>query len=472
MFSFRSVLNYFATAFTFSIGGGIMESALISAAIGGGTSLVTGQDPLKGALLGAVTGGAMSGIGSALGAAGSAAGTTAATGANSALQTGAGLTSSIPGTTGASMFTEALPQVATAVPESLGGMSNVGINTLAQPVTEQLATQIPQAAAPATQGGIRDMLGLKPDSMASKGLDWWNKQDTLSQAGIGGIGLMGANALLSPPNALPEEEEYDSPLAGYDRNSFTPDTARPQMPYYKASYAEGGIAGLQNQQGGMYPQSQQANTQYATPSQMPTSSEVVNSGYEPQTNAYTGEPVGFAEGGTAGFMGGQQSYQGMGGMQNANGGMGSLFNMMRDIQAANAPSNSARFDPAVFQRGQAAQQAQRAPADSHIYRPKYAEGGIAGYSLGGYAHGGNPRLLKGPGTGLSDDIPATIGHKQPARLAAGEFVVSSDVVSNLGGGSTDAGAKMLYDMMDRVRKQAHGTKKQIKPVNERKALPA
>ena len=94
-------------------------------------------------------------------------------------------------------------------------------------------------------------------------------------------------------------------------------------------------------------------------------------------------------------------------------------------------------------------------------------GGIS--SLGGYSDGG--RLLKGPGTGLSDDIPATIGNKQPARLAEGEFVVSSDVVSGLGGGSTDAGAKQLYAMMDRVRKNAHGTKKQIKPVSN-KVLPA
>jgi hypothetical protein len=98
----------------------------------------------------------------------------------------------------------------------------------------------------------------------------------------------------------------------------------------------------------------------------------------------------------------------------------------------------------------------------------FAGGGIA--SLGGYSDGG--RLLKGPGTGLSDAIPAVIGTKQPARLADGEFVVSSDVVSGLGGGSTDAGAKKLYAMMDRIRKHAHGTKKQVKKVNDKKVLPA
>ena len=88
-----------------------------------------------------------------------------------------------------------------------------------------------------------------------------------------------------------------------------------------------------------------------------------------------------------------------------------------------------------------------------------------------FAAGGMPRFLSGGGDGLSDDIPAIIGDKQPAKLADGEFVVSSDVVSGLGGGSSKAGAKKLYAMMDRVRKQAHGTKKQIRPVSTR-ALPA
>ena len=70
--------------------------------------------------------------------------------------------------------------------------------------------------------------------------------------------------------------------------------------------------------------------------------------------------------------------------------------------------------------------------------------------LGDYSDGG--RLLKGPGDGVSDDIPAQIGEKQPARLADGEFVVPARIVSEIGNGSTDAGAKRLYQMMDRVQK--------------------
>jgi hypothetical protein len=93
--------------------------------------------------------------------------------------------------------------------------------------------------------------------------------------------------------------------------------------------------------------------------------------------------------------------------------------------------------------------------------------GIA--SLGGYSDGG--RLLKGPGDGMSDHIPATIGNKQPARLADGEFVVPADVVSHLGNGSTDAGAKHLYKMMDKIRRARTGNPKQGKQINANKFLP-
>ncbi len=79
---------------------------------------------------------------------------------------------------------------------------------------------------------------------------------------------------------------------------------------------------------------------------------------------------------------------------------------------------------------------------------RMADGGIA--SLGSYSDGG--RLLKGPGDGVSDSIPAVIGDKQPARLADGEFVIPARIVSELGNGSTEAGAKKLYAMMDRVQK--------------------
>jgi hypothetical protein len=73
---------------------------------------------------------------------------------------------------------------------------------------------------------------------------------------------------------------------------------------------------------------------------------------------------------------------------------------------------------------------------------------------------------------MSDSIPAKIGKHQPARLADSEFVVPADVVSHLGNGSTDAGAKQLYAMMDRVRKARTGTKKQGKQIKPEKYMPA
>jgi len=86
-----------------------------------------------------------------------------------------------------------------------------------------------------------------------------------------------------------------------------------------------------------------------------------------------------------------------------------------------------------------------------------------GYKIGGY--------LDGQGDGMSDSIPATIEGKQPARLADGEFVVPADVVSHLGNGSSKAGSKRLYAMLDKVRHARTGTKKQGKQINPEKYLP-
>jgi hypothetical protein len=97
----------------------------------------------------------------------------------------------------------------------------------------------------------------------------------------------------------------------------------------------------------------------------------------------------------------------------------------------------------------------------------YYGGGIASM-----AKGGQPRFLSGGGDGMSDDIKATINGNQPARLADGEFVIPADVVSHLGNGSSKAGAKQLYSMMDKVRSARTGTKKQGKQINPAKFMPA
>ena len=102
---------------------------------------------------------------------------------------------------------------------------------------------------------------------------------------------------------------------------------------------------------------------------------------------------------------------------------------------------------------------------------QFASGGLS--DLGGYSDGG--RLLKGPGDGVSDSIPAMIGKKQPARLADGEFVVPARIVSELGNGSTEAGARKLYAMLDRVqaaRKKSIGKDKVAHNSRADKLLPA
>ena len=89
----------------------------------------------------------------------------------------------------------------------------------------------------------------------------------------------------------------------------------------------------------------------------------------------------------------------------------------------------------------------------------YARGGLSAmpnpYNLGSYSDGG--RLLRGPGDGVSDSIPATIGKGRPARLADGEFVIPARIVSEIGNGSTEAGARKLYAMMDRIQASRRNT---------------
>jgi hypothetical protein len=103
-----------------------------------------------------------------------------------------------------------------------------------------------------------------------------------------------------------------------------------------------------------------------------------------------------------------------------------------------------------------------------MYQQAMAKGGIS--DLGSYSDGG--RMLRGPGDGMSDSIPASIAGKRPARLATEEFVVPADVVSHLGNGSSDAGAKQLYAMMDRVRKARTGRKSQGREISPQKYMAA
>ena len=183
MFSLRSIHNFFASAFTFYLGGGIGEAALLGAAVGGGTSLVTGQDPLKGALLGGLTGGA----GNAMfgGAAAIPALDTTAVDAGGLTAANAGIVGNL-----GSVYNPAtgLPNILSASGQSMVNPALIGPNmgqtasTIGQSLGNQagsVADTLDASIAPAgnisaqgAQGGIRDALNLKPGSMASKGLDW------------------------------------------------------------------------------------------------------------------------------------------------------------------------------------------------------------------------------------------------------------------------------------------------------------
>ena len=101
---------------------------------------------------------------------------------------------------------------------------------------------------------------------------------------------------------------------------------------------------------------------------------------------------------------------------------------------------------------------------AYMTSPNYYAGGIATMAQG--------RYLNGSSDGMADQVPARIDGMQEARLSDGEFVIPADVVSHFGNGNSDAGAKELYAMMDRVRKARTGTTKQGKQINPSKMLPA
>jgi hypothetical protein len=104
---------------------------------------------------------------------------------------------------------------------------------------------------------------------------------------------------------------------------------------------------------------------------------------------------------------------------------------------------------------------------------KLAGGGMTYMEAGGTTGPtGLPRDVEGNGDGMSDSVPATIEGVQEARLADGEFVIPADVVSDIGNGSSDAGSKKLYDMMDRIRKARHGTTKQPPEIDAEALMPA
>jgi hypothetical protein len=264
------------------------------------------------------------------------------------------------------------------------------------------------------------------------------------------------------PLPAPDVPSYDQMLYGsgnygrqqkYFSPSYSPISASAAKDLYH--FAGGGpVEQMSNQAtlgaNTMYPMANMRTSAFATPYQDPQSTNMMSS-------------MAPSGGGTVNMMSGEPNMQGT-----------------RLAEGGEAEDNS--FLAAVGRSfGVRPKKQDENPGLKYAYNQdqgqyqQMATGGIsdAHYNLGGYSDGG--RLLRGPGDGVSDSIPAVIGKKQPARLADGEFVVPARIVSELGNGSTEAGARKLYAMMDRIqsaRKKTVGKGKVAHNSRSSKYLPA
>jgi len=145
------------------------------------------------------------------------------------------------------------------------------------------------------------------------------------------------------------------------------------------------------------------------------------------------------------------------------------INNIKDFLTANADASDAEIYDQMKQYGIGASDVARAlGVDNKVITDKLKALGVEGYAEGGMAEG---RYLQGETDGMADEIPAQIGEDQPAALSHGEFVVPADVVSHLGNGNSDAGAKKLYQMMDRIRMARTGNKDQGKKIDPDSFMP-
>lgn len=284
---------------------------------------------------------------------------------------------------------------------------------------------------------------------------------------MAGLGALNKPATLQ--GATPADKGTIRPY-GYRPGDVNPNFGKPGEPYFlnqgfTAYPTYKAAAGGQVPQPSLpldlsqnYPGSNITKSSYATlPS---TDSQEVVDGYGPKINPFTGAE-GMAEGGLAATEIYTNDDPIMQATNKVKGLSESQLSMLSE-EADDAMTQAAAIKELELRRVR-----QRVPKSAYT---KMAAGGIA--SLPEYAAGG--KLLRGPGDGMSDDIPAVIKGARPQRaaLADGEFVIPADVVSHLGNGSTDAGAKRLYSMMNKVRKARTGNPKQGKQINAERYMPA
>jgi len=279
-------------------------------------------------------------------------------------------------------------------------------------------------------------------------------------------GLAAKQYLFPKPEGAPKNNYKRTPYSGLSPHFVV---GGPSPYLYGANgglmnaYADGGpveqMSNL-NAIGGntMYPMANIPRLEYANPvQQRPVSENIMTMGGDSPTDPYTGQ-LKFNKGGMTDFqkMLAEQEEE------RKEQGMRSLREHTPDISGKGVirrPLSEESSDPYTAAVNRLKKASQVAGVKMHempklnmpdSFSVEAANGGIMRGDLGGYSDGG--RLLKGPGDGVSDSIPAVIGNKQPARLADGEFVVPARIVSELGNGSTEAGARQLYAMMERIQK--------------------
>ena len=420
------------------MGTGVGEMMLMSAAMGGGTAAITGGDPLKGALLGGLTGGLGAGISGALGSTGTTAATTAGNvGANagqaainsqltntlpSAAANAGNVAGSAAGSAGAmTPFTMGAPNIASSGAVNTGvNVAKTGINAAGTAPSGSMfnlnanAGNFPLGNAPR---GINQLSGMPQQTLdprlsqlSSSSLPDSNIYNQLTNPAVtNSNGIMSKGMAYRLPSG-PGVDPGANALAGGNKFSL--------KEFLKTS---GKGPSLYDDPYEYIKNNKMAAASAALAGSTATKGLPEEEEYDGPLSRYSFNPATyrrnyFAEGGIAMLAGGGY-----------------------DRQVGEDP-----------------------------YPMRMASGGIS--DLGGYSDGG--RMLQGPGDGMSDSIPASISGKRPARLADGEFVIPADVVSHLGNGSTDAGAKQLYSMMDKVRTARTGKKKQARAVTPQKYMPA
>jgi len=318
------------------------------------------------------------------------------------------------------------------------------------PPTEQTVANLAKEKAAYANGSFMDRVGTMGKGVASLGQDGGMTGLVSNLGGPVKAGVTGAS-LVAP--SIMQSEDRTVPVPQVDRDPGQ------QYTYYPGAALPTPEPNIQGRENAYYSGGYRPKTTTPTTTSMP--------------NPFGLNDVGrmMADGGAVGWPAGESV------MRMADGGVptygpGDMGRFATDTATdflrqrfphlmgpdSSFPTKKYTYDP-----------------ENQQYTQQMASGGIsdAHYNLGGYSDGG--RLLRGPGDGVSDSIPATIGEKQPARLADGEFVVPARIVSELGNGSTEAGARKLYAMMDRVqgaRASTVGKGKVAKNSKADKHLPA